>query len=153
MKNLFFVLGIMLFSLNACEESSLRKEYNVQDFSSDHASQSWDSTSTANKLIGSWQWVYTESCVEGNLTGEGKTSEEFIVEIRSTEIRIYRQDEFVESTGWSLEIEDGSYFGINTQSGIHQLRGRILFSGDRILFQNSYLDGTDNYFIKYLVED
>lgn len=153
MKQLFFVLGTILFILIACEEARLRKEYNILDFSTDHSSQSWDSTSTANQLIGSWKWVYYECCVEGTLGAEDKTDEEFIVKINRTKIQVYQKDELVKSTDWFLEIEDGNFYGINTQSDISQISGRILFSGDRILFQNSYIDGADNYFIRYVVKD
>ena len=153
MKKIIFILAIALFTIVACEEASLNKEYNIVDFSSDHASQVWDSTSTANQLLGSWQWVYSECCVEGHLGGEDKTDEEFIVRIDHMTIQVYQKKELVKSTDWFLEIEDGGYYGINAQLYIPQIRGRILFSGNRILFQNSYLDGADNYFVRYTVKE
>ena len=153
MIEIIFVFAIAFFTIVACEEASLNKEYNIVDFSSDHARQVWDSTSTANQLQGSWQWVYSECCVEGTLGGVDRTGEEFIVRIDLTTIQVYQKNELVKSTDWFLEIEDGNYYGINTQSYISEIRGRILFSGNRILFQNSYIDGADNYFVRHTVKD
>ena len=53
------------------------------------------------------------------------------------------------STKWTVITEDTKFYGIELDSNVIQLlSGRIFICGEIVEFNDSYLDGCDEYFKK-----
>jgi hypothetical protein len=58
------------------------------------------------------------------------------------------EGDVIKSGTWQLQREGGSYFGLVTTPGNLWFHGRIFFCGNEVLFNNSYIDGWDNVFVR-----
>ena len=112
-----------------------------------HHKQQWTETSVTNALIGKWQWIYSESYWA---PGDGKNTESrnIILEFFSDSTMILTEDGILNGEAkWIVGIKDVDSYGIGLDTAITELvRGRIFFCGDLVEFNESYIDGSDNYF-------
>ena len=54
--------------------------------------------------------------------------------------------QITQSSNWKVVNSDADLFAIDVDPPVIQLYGRILFCEKRVKFNNSYIDGNDNYF-------
>lgn len=155
MKILQVVLtGIVIANMISCKETDITESFDITTYWQAHHEQSWDSTSTANQLIGRWIWIRTNCCGEtqypssSNVAGDG-----IQVRFSASSIDLIDNGEVTQSTPWSVSLIDGDLYGLEMDQPIQQLYGRILFAGHEALFNHSYIDGADNYFLKELTSD
>lgn len=149
MKQLLFITAILVTIFYSCEEADVLAEFNTTDFWESHHSIQWDSTSTANELLGSWVWEYNVCCPLGvTFEGADKTSENVKVTFTPTAIQVIVDGEETNNTKWGIRKIGENLFRLNMADTIPILNGRILFAEDKVLFNASYIDGADNYFYK-----
>lgn len=145
---------VSILSCISCSDSDVKTEFNTTDFWNEHHAQSWDSTSTSNNLIGTWVWVYTNCCPEGNSqVGKRTENENIKLKIDREFVELSRNDTLLLKTKWFIYLKDGDLYGLQTDLSIMQVHGRILFSNNAVLFNNSYIDGANNYFLRELYRD
>ena len=137
----FFVILIVTLG---CEKKRPLNQKKIWDC---HQKQSWNENKINNELIGKWVWTYTESYWAPD-DGRNTTDENIIVDfMRDSILNIYFNGELENTTKWHIVHEDGNSFGIEQDSVVTQLLyGRILYCGDIVEFNDSYIDGSDNYF-------
>ncbi|MEQ9426484.1 MAG: hypothetical protein RJQ09_18825 [Cyclobacteriaceae bacterium] len=142
-------LLVVLVWFVACDnEDAVTSKYNFEDFWNAHVEQRKDSISVKTSLIGTWDWVFTRCCPESNQNQGRLTSNENVsVVIDSQMIEILRDGNLEHSTKWQLESKADGLFGLEMESFNSLISGRILFKDNIVLFNNSHLDGVDNYFI------
>lgn len=154
MKQLLLITGILSVLCFSCDEADVLAEFNTTDFWETHHSQSWDSTSTANELLGTWVWEYNVCCPLGvTFEGSNKSSENVKVIFSVSEIKMIIEDEVTTTTNWGVTEIDDNLFALNMDNPIPILHGRILFADNRVLFNASYIDSADNYFYKDLSDN
>lgn len=109
-----------------------------------NASQNFDSTKLAEKLIGSWQW--TESSSE---LATKKTDKKVVVTF-TADRRFYviENSAIITQGNWRLKIVDSGILGLSLDTTSQFLYGRILLCKTQVVFNDSYRDGTDNFFVK-----
>ena len=112
-----------------------------------HNKQQWNETSVANALIGKWKWIYSESYWA---LGDGKSTESrnIMLEFFSySTMRLTEDGTLNGEAKWIVGIKDVDSYGIGLDTAITGLvHGRIFFCGNLVEFNNSYIDGSDNYF-------
>ncbi len=111
-----------------------------------HHETSWDSLKTNLTLIGEWEWEFT-GCYR---SPEGATNEEFkglTIEFKSDNtLEVKENEQITQISNWKVAEGDADLFAIDVEPSVIQLYGRILFCGERVEFNDSYIDGCDNYF-------
>lgn len=140
------LLGLLILT-NSCNNSDAI-EPDLPNFLAEHHKIEWDSTSTANNLLGTWRLTYRYCCPESSMEGTTKNveNENFEISISPEKIYVFIDGELQQESTWSIGIKDVERFGISTAPYVAHTFGRILFAEDRMLFNGSYIDGPDNYF-------
>lgn len=106
--------------------------------------QEFDSTKLANKLIGSWQW--SQSSTE---LGSKRADKNIKVTFSTTGTFSTTENSNVITQGhWRLKVVDSNILGLLMDNPSEYLHGRILLCDNQVLFNNSYIDGSDNLFIR-----
>jgi hypothetical protein len=146
MNKVFLVISTLLllgfFSCNKAEKPPIKKD-KIWDC---HHEETWDAFKIKNSLIGEWEWEFI-SCWANQ---EDANSNEFIgltIEFKSDSTLLVKEDgQLAQTSNWKVVEGDGDLFAIEATPSIRQLNGRILIGDDRVLFNDSYIDGCDNYF-------
>lgn len=151
MKKYLYLSVCLAILFASCEEAEVNSEFNSSDYWAAHHLQQWDSTSTANNLLGTWTWKYNVCCpFTKGFEGVKKDKENLKVKFTTNTIEVVQNGEITQTSNWSINRKNEALYGLEMDNPIHQLYGRILFSDNKVLFNDSYLDGADNYFIKDL---
>lgn len=113
-----------------------------------HRMSSWDSLTVQNKLLGKWEWEYIQ-CYWSPERGNYKDFQGLQVEFKSNNtLQVKVNGQTSQTSEWDVvKLNDGNY-SIRVNPIVLQLPGRILFCDERVLFNDSYVDGCDNYFKK-----
>lgn len=150
MRSAFFVLLISV-GLLSCSKDEVNPPFDPSSMWNAHQEKEWDSVAVARQLQGQWKWVYNYCCPEGakqkgsNTEGEGL----YIRFYEDSRLEVYKNDKLIQESSWSLYLKDGeNLYGLKLEPAVSQLYGRILFKKDYVLFNNSYIDGEDNFFVK-----
>ena len=148
MKRLL-LLPIILFVLIACDEEKVHQEFSISEYWTEHHKTEWNSLTVTQNLLGTWDWVYNVCCpmLQG-FKGEFTLDQNIQVIFSTDRITITQDGEVIESGDWYVETRDGKLFGVTASPFVAKIGGRILFNGDHVLFNSSYVDGPDNYFRK-----
>lgn len=142
------IVSVIVATLCACDKD--QKPPISQGFIWEcHHETVWDSLNTMEALIGQWQWEYT-SCVWEVSEGTGNPMfKNTTIEFKSNNtLEIKEIDQIVQIATWRVVDGDAELYEIETIPTSFLLQGRILFCDELIEFNNSYIDGCDNYFIK-----
>lgn len=110
--------------------------------------QTWDDLAIRDELIGEWQWIYTEASSAPN-NGQNTENENMLVQFYAdSTLQVTINGEITKSTTWHVIQKDGELFGLEIESSIIELGGRILICDNILEFNYGYLDLSDNYFRK-----
>ena len=147
MKKIFYIVLMALTLMKiGCSKDELREKpiSQVQIWKC-YKSKTWDENKIFDLLVGKWKWIYSESYSDG--IGTSTENENMIVEFFSDSTLLVSVNNRTRDTiKWIVVPKDGDLFGVKCDSSIAQLQGRILNCGDILEFNNSYIDGVDNYF-------
>ncbi|MFA9388316.1 MAG: hypothetical protein ACERKD_00825 [Prolixibacteraceae bacterium] len=153
MKKIFSTKAmlIVLFGivLSNCNDSNVDEPpFDINENLACYNKTEWDSQLIKNKLIGTWNWVYTQSYSSPD---NGINTEPSNINIRfdNDSILTFIENEKTKfTTRWNVVSKENSYFEIDTDSTINHIFGRIIICDDHLLFNGSYIDLSDNYFNK-----
>ena len=106
-----------------------------------------DSATISNKIIGSWVWT-KQLCGDG--AGKILFADKNVkVNFNSnTSFTVYENLAILTQGNWSLKIVDTYTWGLHLTSRSEYLYGSILFCNNQVMFNDSYIDGCDNVFVK-----
>ncbi len=147
-RYLLVLISILILSFAACDkDEDATPEFDLTEFWNEHHKVEWDSLSTAQNLLGTWDWVYIWCCPEASdMNGSVTTDQGMQVNFRPNDLQVLHNGEVIQTTDWEIEVRDGSLFGVKTTPNVVKLFGRILFKNDHVVFNGSYIDGADHYF-------
>lgn len=138
---LLFALPILLISC-----SKQKPPHTQNEMWECHQEETWDSVKMVNALLGEWEWRY-EECFWTPDQASYEKYEGLSVEFKSDQTLLVKQDgQVTQTTTWILGPSDGDLFGVETDTTVLQLYGRIVICEKWISFNHSYVDGCDNYF-------
>ncbi len=148
---LYCTIMVIILFITGCKKDKTEDENtfippNQMEFWNCHTQTVWHMESVFNELVGKWKWIYSESYWA---PGEGLNTEDenTILEFQSDSVlNVYVDGNLTGTTNWSIILTDPPLFGLAMDSTIAQLYGRILFCNEIVEFNNSYIDGDDNYF-------
>jgi hypothetical protein len=143
----FFVL--MSISLLSCKKEDPSINIPDQEKMWDcHHQNDWNSSKIINAFSGKWKWVFTQNYWQP-ITGRNTENENIEIEfVNDSVLNIIQNGIISISTKWEIVPVDGDLFGLSSDSSISFLYGRILICGNTLEFNNTYLDGDDNYFLR-----
>ncbi|MDH5599064.1 MAG: hypothetical protein OEY34_08065 [Cyclobacteriaceae bacterium] len=146
MKYFLFLVPILFIT---CTQEKINPAYDASLFWKEHHKQTWDSLTTANQLSGIWDWVYQSCCPEGIMKHQDTSGSGIYVVFGHSDIQVYEKNTLKETATWSVYFrENEQTYMLATNPPISFLHGRILFYKEYVLFNNSYIDGENNYFKK-----
>jgi len=150
MKNLFFLMMLILFCISCAEEDISGRPISQSDIWNCYNDSEWSDVKVKDELIGKWKWIYTENFWTPN-EGWNTENENTVIEfLNDSSLQISVNSVLMGTTKWSVKPQDGELYGLELDSTITALlHGRILICGEILEFNNSYIDGSDNFFKKY----
>ena len=140
MKNVLLLITICLIILS-CKKNNDRIlwECNNSPFP--------DSVTISNKIIGSWLWT-KQLCGDGAGSILIANKNIKITFNASATFTVYENSTILTQGNWNLKTVDINAWGLHLTSPSEYLYGRILFCNNKIMFNDSYIDGCDNVFVK-----
>ena len=105
----------------------------------------WDSNKAVEAVIGEWDWIYF-SCFYNGGIDQHEAYKGLSILFKSDMTLVVKQDGQVTQTStWNVVSSETEYLVIEADPYVTQLSGRILFCDDLVEFNQSYIDGCDNY--------
>lgn len=147
---IFLLLTVLIASCEKEKEELWSPPYDILELWNTHRETEWDSLSTANHLVGTWELVYYVCCGEGTTLTE-ENFEKDLFQVRFFEdgtLEVTEKDKVTQQSEWYVKSEGFGMYGIRVTPFVNQLFGQMVFGDNSVLFNNSILDGADNYFIK-----
>jgi hypothetical protein len=139
---LTFTLLILLIACNKEEMPPI----NQGDMWDCHHEMTWDSLSTKETLIGVWEWEYI-GCFWNPEDANKSEFKGLTIEFKSDNtLDVKENGQITQTSNWEIVNGDAELFAIDVHPPVTQLYGRILFCEERVEFNDSYIDGCDNYF-------
>jgi hypothetical protein len=118
----------------------------LSDMTECHRTASWDSVKIQSRLLGRWEWEYIQ-CYWNPENGNSKDFQGLSVEFKpDNTLEVKLNGETTQTSTWELVNLNDGYYKVQVKPLVLQLPGRILFCTERVLFNDSYTDGCDNYF-------
>lgn len=151
MKMKIVYRGIMLSSMflifSCVKEDISQRPMSQTDIWNCYNESEWSQLKVRNELIGKWKWVYNENYWAPD-EGRNTESENTLVEFSNdSTLNIIVKGVSENTTKWVVTPKDGQLYGLELDSSITTLLyGRILICGEIVEFNDSYIDGSDNYF-------
>lgn len=143
-NSLIIAISILLFSCNKEKYSP----YSQARIWNCHHELTWDSTSVNETLIGEWEWEYI-LCIADPQNANDEDHKGTTIEFKSDNtLDVIENGEITQTSNWKVVDGDSDLYKINVDPYVIQLYGRILFCEKRVEFNNSYIDGCDNYFMR-----
>lgn len=137
-----FVAAIILITCNK-EETPPINQAEMWDC---HHKTEWDSLKTKERLIGTWDWEYI-GCYWNTEDANDDSFKGMTIEFKSDSTLIVRENgQMTQTSRWVVVDEDADLYSIEVDPTVIQLYGRILFCEKIVEFNDSYIDGCDNYF-------
>jgi hypothetical protein len=145
MRNIFILVTILIITLifQTCVKKNEFSKLNMKQIWDCNASQNFDSTKLAEKLIGTWKWINFSS----EMTGLIEADKDILVSFSSSGTFIVSEKGTIVTQGqWALKIIDSTLYGLDLDTPSIYLYGRIILCDNQVLFNNSYVDGGDYLF-------
>lgn len=132
---------------NACNEAAAPPPAELNLLSC-HRSISRDSVATESALLGVWDWEYI-TCFWKTEKANGEDYKCLSIEFKADHTLIVKESgKTTQTARWKIFRGDPEFFVIKTEPLVPQVVGRIQFCKDVLEFNDSYVDGCDNYFRK-----
>jgi len=106
----------------------------------------WDSAKIQTQLVGKWEWEYIR-CYWNPEDGNYDDYKGVLIEFKADKtLEVLVNGKTTQTTTWHVVNLNDGFYGISTNELVVYVPGRILFCTERVLFNDSYTDGCDNYF-------
>jgi hypothetical protein len=139
---LIVAISIILFSCT----KDVKPPISQGDIWDCHHKKMWDSLNTKNTLIGEWDWEYI-ACYWNPEDANDTDFKGLSIEFKSDNtLDLKENGKTIQTSTWKVVDGDADLFAIDVYPNVTQLYGRILFCENRVEFNDSFIDGCDNYF-------
>ena len=139
-------LALICLTIVAGLISCKKEKLDINSFWFCHQSLNLDSAQVTSRLAGSWIWA-KQSCFWTGVTISADKNVKLTFKTDQT-FSVTEESNMLTQGTWKLKQVDGSSWGLDISSPSEYLFGRILFCGNQVLFNDSYIDGCDNLFKK-----
>jgi hypothetical protein len=146
MRPILLILTICLGLISCKKGASDISSIDINSFWQCHSSQNLDSASITNKLAGSWIWT-KQSCYISGMSVNAEKNIRIIFNLTGN-FSVSENSNVITQGNWKLKIVDSNMWGLDLTFPSNYLYGRILLCNNQVLFNNSYIDGCDNLFVK-----
>lgn len=146
MKNSLIISAFIVISLltQFCSKDKL-DQIDTKQLWDCYKSQNYDSTKLASNLIGTWKW--TEYYAE--IPRTNKANKDVFLNLTKTGTYTVTENSVVITQGnWNLRVVDFDNYELELNKPSTYLYGRIVLCENQVLFNNSYIDGSDNLFVR-----
>ena len=142
--NTLFALLLVLLFLQSCKKDAPPGMSEMYDC---HESKTWTTENTFQELLGEWKWRRQEC---GRVQSILIPSDDILaLRFRAdSTLEVIEEGVVTLIATWQVVVEDGTFFGLETDPLIDRISGRILFCEDWVEFNLGYIDGCDNYFLR-----
>jgi|GEM_PF-5827904 len=149
MKGVIIVLLSVFIFIGCDDEDVSKRPVSLENMSDCYRQNEWNENIIAKELTGKWQWIYTENFWAPD-EGQNTENENRVFEFLSdSTLNVFVKDELVESTQWMVApVNSSDLFKLELDEPVQYLYGQIFLCDKILLFNDSYRDGTDNYFRK-----
>ena len=139
---LMLVISMLLMACNKKENPPISQD----EMWDCHHETIWDSLLTKENLIGEWEWEFI-SCYTSpeDINYEAFAGMTITFKEDST-LDLKENGQITQTANWEISNRIGGLFAISVDPIVIELYGQILFCHNRVAFNNSYIDGCDNYF-------
>jgi len=146
MKNALIISAFIILSLLAfsCSKDN-REQIATKQLWDCYKSQNFDSTKLADKLSGTWKWTkyYAE------IPGTNKATKDVILNLtKAGKFTVTENTVLITQGNWNLRVAAYDNYQLELSTPSTYLYGIIVLCGDQVLFNNSYIDGSDNLFVR-----
>lgn len=143
-NSIAFIFAILILLL-ACNKEE-NPPISQGDMWNCHHKLTWDTLSTTKALIGKWEWEYI-GCFWNPEDGNNDDFIGMTIEFKSDNtLDVKENGQLTQTSNWKVVIGDVDVYALYVDPKVNQLYGRILFCDERVEFNDSYIDGCDNYF-------
>lgn len=148
MKSLLTIWTVVLLvgSLVSCEEKASEKRHpGLQDLWECYEQSDWSDEKIATHLTGKWRWFYTDSpwVTEGHFIED----ENLVLHFRSdSTLQVLKDGRVKKTVDWRVVPKNEDFFRLELSESVSQLYGFIVICRNTLVFNDSYRDGTDDYF-------
>lgn len=144
-KHSVTLLSTILFFLLACDEEE-SSPFNQSEIWACHHKLVWDSLRTKDSLIGEWEWEYG-ACPRTSKDAPVYNFDGLSIKFKlDNSVTVKENGKLTQTAKWKVVKGDADLFAIEVSPPVRQLHGRILFFEERVEFNNSIVNGCDNYF-------
>ena len=140
------ILFIGLSAFTACRKELDTNAFQVTPYFNCHNQARWTQSSVFDSLVGTWQWQYVKCDESGFSSFEKNTG--LTIEFKKDSSLTAVKGGKTAKTSFLIALEDVVNFAVVQDSTIAQLDGHIYFCGNKAVFNASYIDGCDNYFVR-----
>ena len=147
--NCWILLTAIFCVINGCDQMESPSEeppLTSQEFWNCHQDANWDAASLRDALLGDWNWVYSVNYwapTQGRRTDSTRT----VIQLRAdSTLHVRVAGELQQASRWDLLVIDDPLYGLEVEPANSLTYGRILLCNDFLQFNDSYIDGVDNYF-------
>ena len=148
MKSYRFVITLLLsLALFGCEKQKTpHPPKSLEDMHSCQHNKEWSTKSLRDSLVGKWRWLYTQNFWAPE-AAHYTTNQELFIRFRSDSLlHVTAQGDTLHTTKWQVILNRNDSYELGLQEPHQYLYGNILICEDLLLFNNSYVDGSDNFF-------
>ncbi len=134
---------IAMAGLTACRKHRL----DIPDMWECHQALNPDSASISKGIIGAWTWKTQQYFLTEKFT---KPADKRIkVTFRADRTYTVEEESTIITQGtWGLKQEDRTAWGLDLSARSTYLYGRILLCKNKVVFHNSYMDGSNHLFTR-----
>lgn len=97
-------------------------------------------------LFGEWEWIYISCIFDAEVAHEDLYKGLSIMFNSDNTLEVKQDGEVTQTASWYVVSSEIEYQVIEVDPPVPQLYGRIFFCDDLVEFNQSYIDGCDNYF-------
>lgn len=143
------MLIIFLFLVLVGCRRNLQTPVEIQEVADCYKETDWNANDVHDALIGKWELQFGGLYSTDVPTPPDEQNGKF-VEFNSDSLFVY-DDEWtlIDSSHWEVVVGDAPLFELELTKYISGLRGRILICDDVVIFNNSYISGTDSFFQRF----
>jgi len=138
------LLTIALFS---CEkQNNPQPPLSLEDMHSCHQKKDWHAELLRDSLLGEWRWLYTQNFWAPEAAHYTTNQEVFISFRPDSLLHIVVREDTLHTTKWQVSLRRTNMYQLVLEEPHQYLHGDIVLCEDLLLFNNSYVDGSDNFF-------
>lgn len=144
----FAMIVVFLLGFNSCKKDDSVPPVQPEDMWQCHIDEDWPQQAVEDQLIGEWSWEYISCYWAPDDANDDEHVGLTLSFHADNTVQVFENGSLVSTSDWEVTDGDSETYKLELNPAIVQCQGRILFCEEWVEFNDSYIDGCDNYFIK-----